>query len=127
MNNGIFLTKLTRRCSKFAFSISSLIANIPFRFWGKYMKKLELFLQAFVPPVIFRQLFHNFIFFTAKNHHTTHIVPNWPHPIRIRLERRKFYSDRFFPRTTPLWGLLPRGCFPDNYKLDLFKFTVGCY
>lgn len=48
-------------------------------------------------------------------------------PLRVLLINNKFHLDTFFLKTVALWSKLSRGCFPEIYKLDLFKSMVNLY
>lgn len=69
------------------------------------------------------------LIFESRNHHTTYIIANGPHSLRIPYSRHKFNSDISFPRKTALWNRLPRGCFSQDYNFKLFtaKFTPATH
>lgn len=64
---------------------------------------------------------------TPTSRHTTYILTNHLHSLRISAVRNKFHSNRFFPWTTRLWDRLPRGWFPDLHNLNQFKSRAKHY
>lgn len=45
---------------------------------------------------------------------------------RVPLVRRKYDSERFFPRGPNLWNKLPKWWFPKHYNINVFKSSVNC-
>lgn len=65
--------------------------------------------------------------FMARTCQATYIVTNYLHSLCVPSARSKFYSNRFYSRTTALWNRFSRGRFPDQYNLNLFMSRVNRY
>lgn len=57
-------------------------------------------------------------------HHVMYRKLTQPRSIRITLGTGKLQSDLFSPRTVNLGNTLPRGCFLNNWNINIFKVIV---
>lgn len=73
------------------------------------------------------QMFHQFRPSQLGSPHAMYIVSNQSHFHYIPLVRKKPHSNSIFLETVILWNRFLRGCFPDKYKHNFFKFRAKWY